>query len=127
MTNHTPEIHGSDPAYIQWKIVRGDTAVLKVEFLNNDEVTPFDISDWEFAATTYDYKGDFLDELEVSVIDGYVEITAPAEITSLWGQGYKSVVLELPFDLQVTIDDEVIWTPVLGTIKVLADVTAGSL
>jgi hypothetical protein len=44
----------------------------------------------------------------------------------LWGTGYNSTVAELAFDLQVEIND-IIWTPVLGTIKVSADVTGGSL
>jgi hypothetical protein len=35
-------------------------------------------------------------------------------------------VAELAFDLQVEVDD-IVWTPVLGTIKVSADVTGGSL
>ena len=51
---------------------------------------------------------------------------APASITELWGTGYKSVVTELTFDLQVTIDGETIWTPLIGTISVLGDIT-GSL
>jgi hypothetical protein len=51
---------------------------------------------------------------------------APASITELWGTGYKSVVTELTFDLQVTIDNT-IWTPVIGTISVFGDITGGSL
>jgi hypothetical protein len=122
----SPEIFGANPANLKWQVVRGDTSSLRVEFFENDEVTPFDTSDWEFAATTYDFRGDVLDELEVSSGNGYVNITAPAEITSFWGSGYTSTVAELAFDLQVTIDDQ-IWTPVIGTITVLGDVTGGSL
>lgn len=122
----SPEIFGANPANLKWQVVRGDTSSLRVEFFENDEVTPFNTSDWEFAATTYDFRGDVLDELEVSSGNGYVNITAPAEITSFWGSGYTSTVAELAFDLQVTID-EMIWTPVIGTITVLGDVTGGSL
>jgi hypothetical protein len=122
----SPEIFGANPANLKWQVVRGDTSSLRVEFFENDEVTPFNTSDWEFAATTYDFRGDVLDDLEVSSGNGYVDITAPAEITSLWGSGYSSTVAELAFDLQVTIDD-MIWTPVIGTITVLGDVTGGSL
>lgn len=122
----SPEIFGANPANIKWQVVRGDTSSMRVEFFENDEVTPFDTSDWDFAATTYDFRGDVLDELEVSSANGYVDITAPADITSLWGSGYTSTVAELAFDLQVTID-ETIWTPVIGTISVLGDVTGGSL
>lgn len=123
----SPEIFGADPANIKWRIVRGDTAPLRIEFFENDEVTPYDTSDWEYSATTYDFRGDVLDELEVEPGNGYVDIVAPAEITELWGTGYGSVVAELAFDLQVTIDDDTVWTPVIGTITVLGDVSGGRL
>jgi hypothetical protein len=126
-TTNRPQIVGADPAIVQWTLVRGDTSPLLIEFYQTDETTFYDTSDWEFAATSYDYKGDVLDELEVVAGDGYVNIVAPASITQFWGTGYKSVVAELAFDLQVTIDNETIWTPVIGTIKVLGDVTGGSL
>jgi hypothetical protein len=123
----SPEIFGADPTNIKWQVVRGDTSPLKVEFYENDEITPYDTTGWEYAATTYDFRGDVLDELEVEAGDGYVNITAPAQITELWGTGYNSVVTELAFDLQVTVDNDTIWTPVIGTITVLGDVTGGSL
>lgn len=122
----SPEIFGANPANIKWQVVRGDTSSLRVEFFENDESTPFDITSWEFAATTYDFRGDVLDELETEAGNGFVDITAPSEITDLWGVGYSSTVAELAFDLQVTIDD-MVWTPVIGTITVLGDVTGGSL
>jgi hypothetical protein len=122
----SPEIFGANPANIKWQVVRGDTSSLRIEFFENDEVTPFDTSDWEFSSTTYDFRGDVLDELETDAGNGYVDITASSEITGFWGTGYSSTVAELAFDLQVTIDDT-IWTPVIGTITVLGDVTGGSL
>jgi hypothetical protein len=120
------DIFGANPYNMKWTVVRGDTAVLRVEFLQDDEVTAYATSTWEYASYAYDFKGDVLDELETSAGSGYVEITAPAEITKFWGIGYKAVVAELAFDLQVTIDDTV-WTPVIGTITVIGDVTGGSL
>ena len=126
-SSYGTEIFGADPARIQWTVVRGDTSPLRIEFCEADETTLFDTTGWEYAATAYDFKGDVLDELEISSGDGYVEITAGPEITALWGTGYSSVVAELAFDLQVTIDNETVWTPVIGTIKVLGDVTGGSL
>jgi uncharacterized protein YaiE (UPF0345 family) len=111
---------------LKWQIVRGDTSPLRVEFYQDDETTLFDTSGWEYSASAYDFKGDVTDELEVSSGAGYVEITATPEITQYWGTGYNSIVAELAFDLQVTIDDT-IWTPVIGTISVLGDVTGGSL
>jgi hypothetical protein len=121
----SPEIFGANPANIKWQVVRGDTASLRVDFYENDESTPFDTSDWQFTATSYDFRGDILDELEVEASEGYVIITAPAEITEFWGVGYNSTVAELAFDLQVLVDGSV-WTPIIGTITVFADVS-GSL
>jgi len=122
----SPEIFGADPARIKWNIVRGDTSPLRVEFLQDDEVTYFDTSDWTYESTSYDPQSDFLDSLEITPGVGYVDIMAPASITQFWGTGFKSVVTELTFDLQVTIDGETIWTPLIGTISVIGDVT-GSL
>ena len=120
-----PEIFGADPARIKWQIVRGDTSPLRVEFLEDDEVTYFDISDWTFEATTYDPQSDFLDSLEVTPGNGYVDIVAGPDLTQYWGTGYGSALAELNFDLQVTIDNTV-WTPVVGNILVIGDVS-GSL
>jgi hypothetical protein len=121
-----PESFGNTPAIVKWNVVRGDTARLRVDFLENDETTVIDIDEWNFASTTYDNRGDILDSLTVEVEDGYVNIIAPPEITSFWGTGYNGTVAEIAFDLEVQIGD-IIWTPVLGTIKVAADVTAGTL
>jgi hypothetical protein len=73
-----------------------------------------------------------LDELITTAEDGYVEILAPASITENWGgTKYRSVVAELQFDLQVVIEggsgqnSDTVWTPVIGTICVLGDVSPG--
>lgn len=124
MTMCAPESFGADPARIKWNIVRGDTSPLKVEFLQDDEVTYFDTSSWTYKASAYDPKTDIIDELEVTSHNGYVDINMPSSITELWGTGYNTVVAELMFDLQVTIDD-IIWTPVIGTINVLGNVSGG--
>ena len=115
---------GADPVITKWSVVRGDTSSLRIEFYNPDEVTYFDISTWTFLATAYNKVSDSQDELEVIAGDGYVDIVASSDITETWGTGIASVVAELSFDLQVTIDN-VVWTPVLGTIVVLGDVTGG--
>ncbi len=120
------EYFGSNPIIIKWNIVRGDTAKLRVEFFDNDEVTLFNTNGWEYASSAYDSRGDLLDELEVIEGDGYIDIVASSDITANWGTGVGSVIAELAFDLEVIIDDTV-WTPILGTIKVAADVTGGSL
>jgi hypothetical protein len=128
----SPSTHsyGAKPANIQWKIVRGDTATLKVEFYEKDEVTYLDTTGWTYEATAYDVDGSTLSTLDVQGEDGWVSITAHPEMTEDWGSGYKSVVKELPFDLEVTIPgtpENKIWTPVVGNICVLGDVSPGGL
>lgn len=124
----TPSVEkfGATPANIQWTVVRGDTGTFRVDFLDNDEVTYFDTSNWSYSATAYDKTGDFLDELVVEEYEGYVIVKALPEITANWGTAYRPIVAELLFDLQVTITNEsetIVWSPVIGTICVLGDVT----
>jgi hypothetical protein len=122
MGQHLIDKIGADPANVKWSVVRGDTASLRVEFFENDETTYVDTSTWLFNSSTYDSRGDVLDELETFSGNGYVDILADPEITQLWGIGFGYTVAELPFDLEVTMGDTV-WTPVVGTISVIADVT----
>ena len=126
----TIEKYGASPANIQWTVVRGDSATLKIEFFEDDETTYWDTDGWTFLSTSYDPAGEVLDELTVTDEVGYVTISVSAETTANWGSQYKTVVSELPFDLQVTIpggsgEDDTIWTPVVGTICVLGNVTPG--
>jgi hypothetical protein len=126
---------GASPANIQWTVVRGDNANLKVEFFEDDEVTPYDTREWSFSATAYDPSSDVLDDLVVETYeDGVVYILANKNITENWGgTKYKPVVAELRFDLTAVIpgdgvsggggDLETVWTPVVGTICVLGDVS----
>ena len=113
---------GSDPIVIKWNVTRGDTSKIKIEFLNNDEVTKFSTSGWEYMATAYDPKTDIADELEVTSGNGWVEVTAPSDITENWGTVYNATVAELLFDVQVTAPGFV-WTPVVGTISVIGDIS----
>lgn len=128
------EKHGADPANIQWKVVRGDSASLRIEFLEDNEVTYFDTDQWQYLATAYDPNGDILDDLPIASGSGYVDIIITSEISQNWGIGFKSVVAEIPFDLQVTIpgdtysggqEDSTTWTPVIGSICVIGDVSPG--
>lgn len=124
--------YGVSPANIQWTVVRGDTATLKIEFWENDETTAYDITGWIFESEAYDPITDITYPLDTLAGSNYVTITAPATDTEAWGTGLGSVVAELSFDLQVTIpglsgQDNTVWTPVIGTICVLGDITGGSL
>ena len=118
---------GANLVNIKWKVVRGDTATLRVDFLEDDEITVIDIDNWSFVSSSYDASGDLLDELVVDKYDGYVIITAPSETTKYWGVGYKTIVADLPFDLEITTDDDVVWTPIIGTITVYSDISPGAL
>ena len=131
MCNSTIQKYGANPISIKWNVVRGDTAELFIDFLELDETTGFDCSDWTYKASAYDATGDVLDELTTTANGSSVTITAPASITSNWGTAYKTIVSELIFDLQVVIDSgsgygqDTIWTPIIGTISVIGDVTPG--
>jgi hypothetical protein len=128
---------GSNPAMINWRVVRGDTAKLRVSFLQKNEIDQYDTTGWEYNATAYDPKTETSHPLTVIVTDEYVDIIAFAELTETWGTEQKtSIVAELSFDLQVTFPLEQgedpnepwpeIWTPIIGNITVIGDVTGGS-
>ena len=120
------EIFGANPANIQWRVVRGDTAEILVEFFEADEETEYDIANWIFTATAYNPRNEITDDLEVSVEGASVKIIAPADVTEFWGTGVRGRVAELVFDLQAEINGKV-WTPVVGTIYVIGDVSGAIL
>ena len=123
----SPVTYGANPVNIKWNVVRGDTAVLLVEFYQNDEETAFDTTGWDYRSTAFDPETENFDDLEIESGDGYVQITAPDYITETWGSGIRSRVTELKFDLEVTTNTGEIWTAVVGSISVLGDVTGGTL
>jgi hypothetical protein len=123
-----PEIFGADPVTIQWRVIRGDTGTLRVEFYQDNEVDYYNTEGWIYRCTAYDQSGNVLDALDCEPGEGFVDITAYASVTKNWGNGYKATVAELPFDVQVIIPEEIediVWTPVVGTIYVIGDVTPG--
>lgn len=127
MTLCIPEILGADPLNIVWNVVRGDTSTLKVEFYETNEEDLYTTTDWEYASTAYDPITDTSYSLTVNDYPGYVIITAPATMTDDWGTGSKYRVATLELDLQVTLADDTIWTPVRGSISVISDITGGAL
>ena len=121
---------GSNPAMINWRVVRGDTAKLRVSFLEKNEIDQYDTTGWQYSATAYDPKTETSYPLTIVLVDEYVDIIANAELTETWGaQQNTAIVAELSFDLQVSFpvedDDPEIWTPIIGNITVIGDVTAG--
>ena len=113
---------GADPAVIKWNVIRGDSSTIRIDFLQNDEQTPISTSSWTYQASVYDPKTDILDSLTVVPGSGYVDIKIVPELSAFWGTGYKSNVAELQFDLEVTMGITV-WTPVIGIISVIGDVS----
>lgn len=121
------QVVGVRPVNIKWVVVRGDSSALKVQFLENDEETSYDITNWQFSATAFSPKDQIFDDLEVSVDGNEITITASSDITEFWGSGVSTTVAELDFDLEVQVSRDTIWTPIVGTITVVGDVTGGRL
>lgn len=118
-----PDCFGKAPTNIKWTIVRGDTASLQVDFYNQDGITEYNTSGWTYLATAFDKRLKQYYTLGVESTEFGVRIVADPEVTGQWGTGIQNTVAELKFDLQVTTDEDVIWTPVIGTITVRGDVT----
>jgi hypothetical protein len=122
---------GANPANIHWNVVRGDTAKIRISFFESNELTQFDTEGWTYLATAYSPVTDTYDELLVIEGDNYVDIVASPEISNSWGTGTSGKVAELSFDLEVTIPavapetEDTIWTPVIGNISVMGDITRG--
>jgi hypothetical protein len=127
MTLCAPDVLGLEPVNITWNIVRGDTANLRIDFLEEDETTHYDISQWQIISTVYDPKTTIFDEISVTKNQGWIVVTATAEETGLWGTGMKSRLNELAFDVEVILNDGSVWTPVKGSISLIGDVTGGIL
>jgi len=127
MTLCYPDIFGQEPINITWNIVRGDTASIRIDFFEDDEETYQDISDWSIVSTAYNPKTEQSEELEITQNEGYIIITAESDVTANWGSGTKLRVNELSFDVEVTLSDNSVWTPVRGFISVIGDITGGSL
>ena len=128
MTLCEPDTICAKPVNVKWNVVRGDTSTLRIDFLAEDEVTATDITGWNIQATAYDSKTVLSYALGVTANDGWIVITAEEDITELWAPGVQRYrAQELNFDVQVTFADFTVWTPVIGTISVIADVTGANL
>jgi ribosomal protein S8E len=125
------QVLGANPANIHWNVVRGDTAKIKITFFESNEVAEFSTDDWEYTATAYNPANTTYYELSVVEGDGFIEIIATPEISNTWGTASSGIVAELVFDLEITIPavapetEDTIWTPVIGTISVVGDITRG--
>jgi hypothetical protein len=114
---------GANPADLKWDVVRGDTATLRVEFYEQNQKKPYNTDNWTYICTVYNKRTKEFYYLDVDADDGVATITATPEITSEWGTGIGNLVAQLDFDLEITMEDGVVWTPVIGTISVIGDIT----
>jgi hypothetical protein len=121
--NSVSKSFGSLPANLKWNVVRGDTASLLVQFLENDEETSYDTATWTYISSAYDHETEVTYILDTEIIENSVKITARPEVTALWGTRFLDKVADLSFDLQVTMDLDVVWTPIVGKISVVGNVT----
>lgn len=118
---------GASPANVLWNVVRGDTATLLIQFFENDEVTPIDTNNWTFSASAYNPRNETRYALVADEGTNAVTIIADPETTFAWGVGISAMVAELTFDVQIIRADGVVWTPIVGTIRVVGDVTGATL
>lgn len=125
--SNSRQVLGVEPVNIRWNVTRGDTSSIRIQFLESDEATYVDTSSWIFEATAFNSKDKVFDELDVKVDGNDIVITAYSDLTEYWGRGIDRTVAELSFDLQVIIDRTTVWTPIVGTITVIGDVTGGRL
>jgi hypothetical protein len=125
------QVLGANPANIHWNVVRGDTAKIRITFFESNEVTQFDTDGWTYKATAHNPATNIYDDLLVIEGANYVDVIASPEISNSWGIGTSGIVAELSFDLEITIPavapetEDTIWTPVIGTISVMGDITRG--
>ena len=120
-------VFGNTPANIKWEINRGDSAELKIQFFESDEVTFWDTEGWDFVASAYDPVNDAVEELETFLDEDGIRLRVDSNLSAEWGSGFGKVVLNLPFDLKAIIpgNPENTWTIISGTIVVNADVSSG--
>lgn len=118
---------GAEPANVVWNVVRGDTATLLVQFFESDEVTPINTDEWTYSASAFNQRTNTRYTLGTQNTSHSATIIATPDLTEEWGTGVASTVAELTYDLQVNMPDGVIWTPVIGTIRVAGDVTGATL
>lgn len=111
---------GSSPANVMWTVVRGDDAKLSLQFLDTDGVTPLNVSGWTYSSKVKTASG-LVSATVTPGASSTVVIHITDEQTSAMDIPTASPA-SYPFDLQVTKADETVWTPLIGTLRVLPDV-----
>ena len=112
---------GESPAKIVWNLVRGDDSSIEITLLD-DNGAALNTSGWTYSSKSS--LGGTLYNLTVTSAQNVVTVKAPSATTALWGAGaVTNPAAQLPFDLQVTKGDGTKWTPVIGRIVVIPDIT----
>lgn len=112
---------GEQPAKIVWNVVRGDDSSIEITLLD-DNGTALNTSGWTYSSKAS--NSGILHTLTVTSAQNVVTVKAPSATTALWGAGaVTNPAAQLPFDLQVTKGDGTKWTPVIGRIVVIPDIT----
>lgn len=127
MTLCAEDVIGSSPVNVKWNIVRGDTATLRIDFLEDDETTAYNISSWVIESSVYNPRTGARNDLEITKNNGWIVLTARADLTAQWGDGFRYRVNELNFDVEVTLSDGTVWTPVVGVISLISDISGARL
>ncbi len=124
---------GERPPYVNWPVVRGDTAAFRV-YLTDDERQPLVIGDWTISmqikrpTTSPVVPGQITDtatllytltpapDADDEVGEFTVSLTA-AQTTTLETNDIWDIEVSLP-------QDEIVWTVAQGKMTILEDVTA---
>ena len=117
---------GSTPLAVQWQVVRGDDISTRFMFYQDDGSTLQNTTGWTYAASAYDPKTSTRYTLTCVPGTSYVDVSAPASMTALWGTGVRPFVNELTFDLVATING-LKTTFVIGSMPIVADITGATL
>ena len=119
--NQSPYQIGSEPPQSVWTIVRGDTASFKM-YVQDDSGNPLVISDWTIAM---DFYRPSTTSVVLTVTPDADPDDGPGEFTVFIASS-ETELLETndEFDIQMSLPaDEVVWTVLQGTVKMVEDIT----
>jgi len=124
---------GEKPPYVNWTVVRGDTASFRV-YLTDDERQPLNIPDWTISmqikrpTTSPVVPGEITDTATL-----LYTLTPAADVDDADGEftvsltAAQTLTLETNdiWDIEVSLPaDEIVWTVAQGKMTILEDVTA---
>jgi hypothetical protein len=124
---------GERPPYVNWTVVRGDTASFRV-YVTDDERQPLNISDWTIQmeikrpTTNPVIPGQITDTatLLYTITPAADEDDGPGEFTvSLTAAQTLTLQTNDIWDIELSLaQNEIVWTVAQGKMTILEDVTA---